>query len=263
MTAEAFDYSRVTSHLDTRYLPRGDNIFSFSGAAHLSRYAYVVREVLGGKKSDLHLLDFGCGAGYGTALLADYCADIIGVDLSAVAIDYASAEFLKPNLRFLVADVEDGRTVERLHRSGFDLIVSFDVIEHLKDPRAYLRNAYELLKTNGVFVIGTPNRLMTLKYNKTWNPYHRKEYSPGELEGELKKIFQEVTLFGQDLREGIRERVQRDLRLNLLGRILRKALRILKIRPASEMRIKEEDMVFAPSSVDSAFGIMAVARKTR
>lgn len=211
-------------------------------------------------KYDNVVLDFGCGTGYGTAMLADYCKEIIGVDLSSVAINFASNKYIKPNLKFMVANVVEREIVETLQKGKYNLIVSFDVIEHLADYQTYLQNIYDLLSENGVFIMGTPNKLMTLNYNKHWNPYHKREFSPIELKAELKKIFKRVEIFGQDLSERIKCRVQRNLKPTIMYRILKKGLKILGGRALFDVTINNSDIIFS-NNIDKAFGLMAIVTK--
>ena len=91
---------------------------------HLKRYAAVRRFIYGS------VLDFACGCGYGTYILAvnPEVSEIIGVDLDEHAIEWANANFSHPKIQFQHKDVG---TIRR----SFDTLVCLETIEHLKDVR--------------------------------------------------------------------------------------------------------------------------------
>lgn len=96
------------------------------------------------------LLDLGCHGGYLTAFLARITnAETIGVDISAPAIFYATAHY--PQIRFFQGDIQKPLPFSD---ASFDFITIFDVLEHVPDPRAVLREAYRLLAPNGSFIVG-------------------------------------------------------------------------------------------------------------
>jgi 2-polyprenyl-3-methyl-5-hydroxy-6-metoxy-1,4-benzoquinol methylase len=75
-----------------------------------------------------------------------------------------------------------------------DSIVSFQVIEHIKDDLAYLKEIYRILKPGGVALISTPNIKKTL----TRNPWHIREYTPSEFKNLISKVFTNFQLKGID-----------------------------------------------------------------
>ena len=76
--------------------------------------------------------------------------------------------------------------------NSFDTVVSFQVIEHIKDDRLFLQEIYRVLRPGGVALITTPNRSMSL----TRNPWHVREYLPAELKALAAEIFPRVELKG-------------------------------------------------------------------
>lgn len=99
------------------------------------------------------ILDIGCSTGYFGKLLKDQGAYVVGVDISADAIEDA-----KKNLdEALVLDVN----IERLpHKKGeFDIVVAAEVIQFLYNPEMVLRELNRVLKDDGKLVITTPNLL--------------------------------------------------------------------------------------------------------
>jgi cyclopropane fatty-acyl-phospholipid synthase-like methyltransferase len=99
------------------------------------------------------VLEIGCSEGFGTVLLAEHAASVLGVDLDADAIGVANATVASNKLRFEVGDV--------LTRAlgTFDAAVTLDVIEHIypKHEDDFIAHIAAALEADGVLVIGTPN----------------------------------------------------------------------------------------------------------
>ncbi len=68
------------------------------------------------------------------------------------------------------------------------------MIEHLPDPKTFLREVKKVLKSDGIFVVSTPNRLVHQDDN---SPYHCQAYSPKEFEKLLRSIFNGVEVSSQ------------------------------------------------------------------
>ena len=116
--------------------------------AHLSIYNFFATFVPGNC-----VLDAGAGTGYGSALLADAGArSVTAVDIDHRSVRYAARHYIRPNLRFLVADCQ------RLDfpPGSFDLAFSSNVLEHLLDPAAFLRRLGQLLAPHGFCLIALP-----------------------------------------------------------------------------------------------------------
>ena len=78
-------------------------------------------------------------------------ATVIGVDVSAAAIEYAAAHYSKPGLNFRVGDAMD------FDEGQFDAVVSLETIEHLTDPQAFMaRVTKKLLRSGGLFIGSVP-----------------------------------------------------------------------------------------------------------
>jgi 2-polyprenyl-3-methyl-5-hydroxy-6-metoxy-1,4-benzoquinol methylase len=139
-------------------------------AIHIARYSFA-KELCAGKR----VLDAACGEGYGSRLLADWGAsEVVGVDISAEAIASAQQHFASDNVKFIQNDAE---TLPRhFEPRSFDLIVSFETIEHVQDPELFLRNIRDLLKPGGVVAISCPNDWWYFPTDAERNPFHLRKY---------------------------------------------------------------------------------------
>jgi SAM-dependent methyltransferase len=158
---------------------------------HVARYAFARRYAQGKR-----VLDAGCGTGYGSAELAQSAVEVTGLDIAAEAIEYARANYPIPGLRF----VESSCTALPFPVESFDLLVAFEVIEHLADYRAFIDEAARVLTREGLFIVSSPNKRY---YGKTRaetgpNPYHEHEFEADELVRELERVFPNVRLLLQN-----------------------------------------------------------------
>lgn len=162
---------------------------------HFARYAFAAR--LARFK---RVLDAGCGIGYGAAELARSACTVTGLDLSPEAIQEARARYTLPNLRFVCGSC----TALPFRSVLFDLVVAFEVIEHLKDWPAFLEEIRRVLVPSGQCVLSTPNKhYYTLSRGaKGPNPYHAHEFEFAEFRDALRKVFPHVSLFVQNHVEG-------------------------------------------------------------
>jgi len=156
----------VTAFTGERLPGAGDD-FAVDLARHLAAYRWAA-----GRAAGRRVLDAGCGEGYGTALLAEVAAAVTGVDRPA-ATAVAAARHVRPNLAFRALDLAALDALD----ARYDLVVSFQVIEHLPDPAAFLAALARRTAAGGTLVVTTPNRLMSL----TENPHHLREWTAPEL----------------------------------------------------------------------------------
>jgi len=161
------------------------------------------------------VLDAGCGEGYGAAMLAESAARVTGID-RAEAVAVARARHVQPRLEYREQDLE------ALESFGerFELVVSFQVIEHLPDPARFLRALAACTAPGGTLIVTTPNRLMSVSEN----PYHLREWTAAELRELAAPILPGVVVHGVHGSERVLayerargEQVQRVLRWDPLG----------------------------------------------
>jgi len=170
---------------------------------HLARYAFAVR-LAHGKR----VLDAGCGAGYGCEELARAAESVIGVDIAAEAIEFAQANYQQPNLRFEQASC----TALPFAGASFDLVVAFEVIEHLEDWRGFLQEACRVLAPAGQLIVSTPNKVYYTASRGVHgaNPFHVHEFDFEEFHAELKAVFPYVSMFLENHVEGVTFQSSRD-----------------------------------------------------
>lgn len=135
-----------------------------------------------------HVLDLGCGSGYGASRIAGVAASVHAVDISEEAVQYAAEHYGKPNLAFSRIDPD---TALPFQDKSFDVVLSFQVIEHVTDHHAYLAEAARVLRGGGVLVLITPDRKhRLLPTQKPWNRWHLREYAMEELRGIVEEKFE-------------------------------------------------------------------------
>ena len=159
-------------------LHAGDPLFALDLARHEAAYEIAKGHLAGGR-----VLDLGCGSGYGAAALAGRGARVVALD--RVPPDAASR---KSGARFVRADLEAVPLAPR----AFELVASFQVIEHLLDPGPYLDAIARCLAPGGTAILTTPNLLRS----DGVNPYHVHEYRAEELGRLLRTRFAAVEVQG-------------------------------------------------------------------
>jgi SAM-dependent methyltransferase len=159
---------------------------------HLARYAFAARYASGRR-----VLDAGCGAGYGSAELARTAASVTGLDLSRDAVEWARGHYAAPT--FL-----NGSCAALPFRAGaFDLVVAFEVIEHLHQQSSFLAECRRVLAPDGLLIVSTPNTLYYAEARAAAgpNPFHEHEFEAAEFEAALRAQFANVSVLLQNRTE--------------------------------------------------------------
>lgn len=153
-------------------------------AEHMARYWWASAFCRGRR-----VLDAGCGAGYGAELLMRAgAAGVVAVDLADAVIEVARNEASAG----VVYEVGDLRSLP--HADGsFDLVVCFEVIEHVEEQELVLDQLARVLRPDGLLLISSPNR----RHYVPGNPHHHHEYVPSELREALERRFAAVRLVAQ------------------------------------------------------------------
>ncbi len=105
-----------------------------------------------------HLVDFGCGNGAQSLLLAPLCERVTGVDVNLQFLGEFAAQIADQGLSDKVAGLPltEGRIP--LADGAADIVTSFTVLEHVPDERAALAEMHRVLKPGGHLIISVPNR---------------------------------------------------------------------------------------------------------
>lgn len=141
------------------------------------------------------VLDFGCGSGYGTKMISANADHVIGVDISGDAVEFAKENYGAPNLDFLKIEPVENALLP-FASDSFDVVLSFQVIEHVGNVDSYLAEIHRVLKPGGVFLCATPDRSTRLfPKQKPWNMWHLHEYEGQELVRVMESRFCDVELF--------------------------------------------------------------------
>ena len=152
---------------------------------HIYRYAFAAR-LAPGKR----VLDVACGAGYGSAALkAAGAISVLGIDNSTEACAFARSTY---GVDARVANAE----ALPLSDGTFDLVVSFETIEHLTQPLRFLDECRRVLCPGGTLVLSTPNKAC---YNQITpnNPYHAHELEAAEFHNECRVRFPTIVMYSQ------------------------------------------------------------------
>ena len=159
---------------------------------HWHRYAFA-RTLARGRR----VLDAACGEGYGSALLAAAGARVLGVDVDPTTIAHARARY--DGLDGLCFDVGDATALDALPDASFDLIASFETLEHVREQARMLDGFARLLAPGGVLLVSTPDRHEYTDRTGEVNPHHVRELYRDEFEALLAPRFAARRLYGQKL----------------------------------------------------------------
>jgi SAM-dependent methyltransferase len=161
---------------------------SGSATEHLHRYALASLLT-----EDKTVLDIACGEGYGSHLMAKKAKYVAGVDLDIITVQTAAKKYLAPNLEF-----KQGNAAEiPFGDHFFDIVVSFETIEHHDRHDEMMREIKRVLKPSGVCIISTPDKMEYSDKKNFKNPFHVKELYRDEFKSLLLAHFKHLVLLEQ------------------------------------------------------------------
>ncbi len=160
---------------------------SYLSIQHIERYKFAYRLIkkLLGKNRDIKILDIACGYGYGSVMLNNL-GFIVGADYDYYAVLGAKRHMGVENV------VQANALSLPFKDESFDVVVSFETIEHVDEGELFVEEMKRVLKEGGIFICSTPN----VKYT-AHPPFHLKEYAPEEFYELLSNHFNEVERYAQ------------------------------------------------------------------
>jgi ubiquinone/menaquinone biosynthesis C-methylase UbiE len=153
---------------------------------HVARYLFA-EALTGGRR----VVDVGCGVGYGSRILAGKAEWVCALDNAPDAVAQGRTGFDAENIRWLAGDASR----MPLRDDSADVVVAFEVIEHLADWRGFLSEVRRVLHADGQLLVSTPNRPYYEQSRTEPNPFHVHEFDYAEFKAELEAVFPHTTIF--------------------------------------------------------------------
>tara|TARA_B100000214_G_scaffold303139_1_gene233804 strand:- start:5932 stop:6708 length:777 start_codon:yes stop_codon:yes gene_type:complete len=129
------------------------------------------------------VLEIGSGEGYGIMELAPVADKYIALDKFTPKIPDSFKN--KNKISFIQ---ETAPPLNKIDSNTIDFVITFQVIEHVKKDRYFLREISRVLKPGGKLILTTPNILMSL----TKSPWHVREYNPTQMKNLVKDYFSQI-----------------------------------------------------------------------
>ena len=150
---------------------------------HLAVYEWIA-----GRVGGLRVTDLACGEGYGSAVLAESAAEVVGIDANPEAHDHARLRYGGRGVTFERGLVEE-------FEGPCDAVVFLQTIEHVSDPGALCER---IVAAAPAAYISTPNRLTLAPpgAERSGNPWHVREYTATEYRALLEPRFATVEILG-------------------------------------------------------------------
>lgn len=156
---------------------------------HLHRYAVAISLC-----KNLDVLDIASGEGYGSNLLASVAKNVHGVDISVDAIEHAKAKYVRNNLSFTVGAAD----CIPFPAQSVDRVISFETLEHHDLHEEMFAEIKRVIRTGGLAMISTPDKLNYSHIPKQNNEFHVKELYLEEFRTLAQKYFKHVAILHQD-----------------------------------------------------------------
>ncbi len=155
---------------------------------HYHRYAFAKNLV-----KEKKVLDAACGEGYGSNLLSEYAVNVTGLDIDNSSIEHAKNKYKQRNLSF----IEGSCSQLPFEDDSFDVVVSFETLEHLSEQKQMLEEFKRVLNKGGILIISTPDKKHYSDATGFVNEHHVKELYKQEFKSLLDEHWQQQTWYAQ------------------------------------------------------------------
>jgi 2-polyprenyl-3-methyl-5-hydroxy-6-metoxy-1,4-benzoquinol methylase len=219
------------------------------------------------------VLDWGCNDGYGLELMRSRAKEIAGIDVAPRAVEAARKRLADARIELF-----DGKR-SSFADGSFDVITSFQLIEHISDHPSFFSELVRVLAPDGIAVFTTPNGKVRLNEGmRPWNEYHVREFTPDELRRLLDPWFEQIEILGMTGAEETiaveRGRIEsakarQRSRIPIVRGALRRVRALLAGNGGDELsqeeldRFSTADLVYSPNADDVALDLMAICRRPR
>ncbi|HEV7528636.1 MAG TPA: glycosyltransferase [Solirubrobacteraceae bacterium] len=156
---------------------------------HMHRYLWAA-QLVDGKR----VLDLGSGEGFGAAILAERANAVVGVDIDERTVEHARLNWSSPTVSFEVGSALD---LSAFETDSFDVVVAFEIVEHLSDQGRMLAEVERVLSSDGLLIISTPDRRLYSEASGQENPFHERELTYEEFSALLGETFAHKAVWGQ------------------------------------------------------------------
>lgn len=162
------------------------SVSNYCLAIHYSRYLFSQRFCKGKK-----VLNVASGSGYGSEVLLSNSKEVYNVDISPELVFYGVQEFGAYNNHFLLMDAQKMSFPDEF----FDVIVSFETLEHIPNSDLFLKECNRVLKKDGKMILSTPNKIVNSP--DTIKPYNSFHYEELDIKGWKSKICKHFKIIEQ------------------------------------------------------------------
>ncbi len=168
-------------------------IYSKSTIDHLHRYAIASKFI-----KDKIVLDIASGEGYGSNLMSNDAAFVYGVDIDKTTVTNAQLKYKKDNLKFLIGNT----SAIPLENDSVDIVISFETLEHHNEHNEMMLEIKRVLKSSGMLIISTPDKLTYSDKRNYNNEFHVKELYKQEFKDMIAGHFENYQLLNQSYING-------------------------------------------------------------
>ncbi len=159
---------------------------SLRAGFHLARYEFAA-----GYARERDVADVACGTGYGCRTMAEKgkSRSVHGFDICSDAVGYASRRYADEHVRFSVAPADRLPVPD----SSFDLVTSFETIEHVANENEVVGEFARVLRIGGMLICSTPNQ-----WPLSIAPFHTREYDCDSFRELLAQHFEVTAMYNQN-----------------------------------------------------------------